>query len=208
MVGTICGDGGPVCRLNQSPDVRHRTALAIQPPHQAGQRPLTAVFSGARGQCLGDVSLVAAIDQDEEHPAGLAGSVGPGVIGAPLNNHAAWAQRDFAVVQHQRELALDHDAVVHRLRPVHERMRRALLDGGGLDISDFTERRLHVFGATAQQFVGVGRDVHKPDAGAQCGPFMLTMALPSAAWPVTTRCIEGRFMTGLQSDLWSDRVRW
>jgi len=45
------------------------------------------------------------------------------VVGAPLHDHVTRAQQHFAVVQDQRQLALDHHHIVERARAVHDGAR-------------------------------------------------------------------------------------
>src|SRR5262245_46873898 len=52
------------------------------------------------------------IDQHERHPASLSRSVRPRMVGALLDDDVARPHGRLAAVQYQRQLALEHDAVV------------------------------------------------------------------------------------------------
>jgi hypothetical protein len=120
-------------------------------------------------QCGSDGRIVGAVDQHEQHAAGRVRAVGPGVVGAALDYHAACFEPGLRVVQHQCQLAFDDDAIVDRLGAVHEWMRRVGFHGGGGGVADFAEGILHAAGAVREVLFGVGRDVDEADARAVLG---------------------------------------
>ena len=93
-----------------------------------------------RAQFVGDRP----VDQHEHHPHRLVGAVRPRVVGAALDDGVARPDAGLgAVVEQQPRLALEHDADVERLGPVHRRLgARAIsvnrtitpLAGGGVRI--------------------------------------------------------------------------
>src|SRR6187431_2919353 len=67
---------------------------------------------------VGSAALPA--DRDESHQAGLRQRVAPAMAGAVLHDAIALAQMHLLpVVQFERHLAANHDAVVDRIRRVH-----------------------------------------------------------------------------------------
>ena len=71
------------------------------------------------GSVAREVGRELAVDQDERHLGDRVAAVGPGVVGAALDDHVAGVQGHLGVVEDQRDLALEHDAVVDRLGAVH-----------------------------------------------------------------------------------------
>src|SRR5690606_5347858 len=77
-------------------------------------------------------------DQNESDAAGHFAAVGPAVVGAALDYDVARARDGLAFVDDQRDLAFQHDAVVDRLRAMHERvLRAAAAVRGGVGGTDF-----------------------------------------------------------------------
>lgn len=58
------------------------------------------------------------VDKNEGDPACFARSVRPPVVGTPLYHHVAGADGCLAVIEQQRDLAVENDSVVDRLCPV------------------------------------------------------------------------------------------
>src|ERR1700683_4039015 len=61
------------------------------------------------------------IDMEKRHARDLIGTILPSVNCATLNDHVALIQRDFAVVEHENYVTLDHYGIVERLGAVHYR---------------------------------------------------------------------------------------
>src|SRR5690606_16203647 len=66
-----------------------------------------------------------AVDQNERDAARFAGPVCPAVIRAALDDDVAGTGDGLALVENQRDLPVEHDAVVDRLGAVHEGVPRA-----------------------------------------------------------------------------------
>ena len=64
-----------------------------------GCRGRGARRSAVRGETGGDGRVVGAVDQHEEHPAGLARTVGPCVVRPSLDDHATGPEFHLALVQ-------------------------------------------------------------------------------------------------------------
>src|SRR6266478_645914 len=54
------------------------------------------------------------VDQDEGNPAILVATVGPGMIGAALNQDVARPHQGLPLVEHGPDLSLEHDGVIDR----------------------------------------------------------------------------------------------
>src|SRR5687768_450839 len=70
---------------------------------------------------------------------------------AALNDDVALLQLHVALVEDQRDLALQHDRVIDGLRTVHHRMAAALAESRGLAGPALPEERL---GLLRRQFAG------------------------------------------------------
>jgi DNA-binding NarL/FixJ family response regulator len=89
----------------------------------ANERGLIDVQVSGRLDQRRDRQGVLSVDLQIQHSAQLAGAVGPGVVGAALDDDAARLEQHFGIIKDQRHFALDNDAVVDGLRTVHHRMR-------------------------------------------------------------------------------------
>jgi hypothetical protein len=79
------------------------------------QQPAENVAAERRQQFVGKH----AVDEDERHPRGPLGPVLPAVRRAALHDDITRAKGGLAVVEHQHDLAVEHDPVVHGLRAMH-----------------------------------------------------------------------------------------
>jgi hypothetical protein len=77
-----------------------------------------------------------AVHQHEHHPRRDVAAVRPGVVGAALDDDVARRQRHLGVVEDQGDLALEHDPVVDRRRPVHRRLQAPLVQVAGRELVD------------------------------------------------------------------------
>jgi hypothetical protein len=144
--------------------VGHQSASVGRPPrrrkHQMRRKkPVQMHRARQRSSRLRQRRLAGAVDQDEQHAARPPRAIRPRMVGAALHHHAARLQRHFGIVEHQRDLALDHHAVVHGPGAVHQRMRRAGLAGRGLGVADVGERLACLRGHRLQRGRRLGREV-------------------------------------------------
>src|ERR1035441_9210655 len=119
----------------------------------------------APSQRGGDGWIVGSVHQHEEHPARPPRAVRPRMVCAALHYYAAGPEQHLRIIEHQSDLALDNDPVVHGFGSVHQRVRRIGLHGQRRHVADLRERVLSLFAATHQNVRRFERKVHKANAG-------------------------------------------
>ncbi len=162
-MGAAIGQGDQGCQTNPTAsrrgrDLRRRRALGCGA--KFGHTVRTEPFvRDARSIGLTGPLFELAVDQDEAYPARLVRPVGPGVVGAALDDHVARLAQHLGVVEHHPDLAGQDDAVIDRLGAVHQRMRRRVGFVGGMlgaELAKALQRRIAVDVADP---VGLGREL-------------------------------------------------
>ncbi len=107
-----------------------RPALATRTPY-----PRSLAQERQRRRQLGQQFLAEpCIDVEERRAGDRARAILPGVVRTPLHDHVPRLQDHFAVIENQHELALDHDHIVQRPRPMHHGSLAAVLER--IDVQD------------------------------------------------------------------------
>lgn len=133
--------------------------LSEQPLLRLPSVPRSAALQG-----LGDLFLVAPVNQNEQHPARPFTPIGPSMVGPALDHDAARSDLHLLVVQHQNDLTVDHDPVVDGLGAVHQRMLCPCPGRGCPGSANLIPRFLNAVYILSMKLGRLGRKVHEPDS--------------------------------------------
>ena len=98
----------------------------------------------------------------KRNPAGCGRPIAPGVICAALHHSVAGLEMDLGSVEHQRDLALQHDAKIERSGLLHVRMRGFWRIGRSLRRAHRAEERFDLPAADFSSENIIWREGHNP----------------------------------------------